>query len=303
MSIAFYERYPVPAEAIEHPWRRDIQVGTTAMTTTGGHLWNAAERLADYMEAESRSLGLNRAGIDILELGSGVGWLGMYLAANLHQANTVTCSEQESGGAMEWLHENIDKNAHLDLSKLRCRACDWSWFDSNCPGDTSQAGNSSPRQSTSPSGSPAVLPGVSDPPELPASGASGAIAWAVKTCEVMFTGRFSEDQCIRPDTRAQWDYIVGSDLVYNEAGCRLLPRVIAQLASPDTVVLYAHTKRRFEMLDCDFFSNLRSEGLAVEEVKERWAPDPPPSPTAFESVFPDMRIAVFRIRLCKQEES
>lgn len=96
----------------------------------------------------------------------------------------------------------------------------------------------------------------------------------------------------------KWDFIVGSDLVYNEEGCRLLPRVLAQLAQPGTVILYAHTKRRFEMLDADFFGNLRKEGLAVEEVKERWAPEAPSSPPPFESVFPDMRIAVFRIAKC-----
>lgn len=46
MSVAAYERFQVPSGAIEHVWRRDIDTGVAAMTTTGGHLWNAAERLA-----------------------------------------------------------------------------------------------------------------------------------------------------------------------------------------------------------------------------------------------------------------
>lgn len=108
-------------------------------------------------------------------------------------------------------------------------------------------------------------------------------------------GELSEDCPIGPSHRGRWDFIVGSDLVYSEDGCRLLPRVLAQLSSPETVILYAHTKRRFEMLDSDFFQHLELEGLVVEEVKERWAPAAPPSPPPFASLFPDMRIAVFRI--------
>lgn len=118
------------------------------------------------------------------------------------------------------------------------------------------------------------------------------------TYRVLHAVRLNEDSCVRPGSCQRWDFIVGSDLVYNEEGCRLLPRVFAQLASSDTVVLYAHTKRRFEMLDYDFFDNLQKEGLVVEEVKEVWAPEAPPSPDPFATVFPDMRIAVFRITLC-----
>lgn len=83
------------------------------------------------MEAEACLIGLDRVGVDVLELGAGVGWLGMCLAANLRQAHTITCTEQASGGAIDWLRQNVDKNSHLDLSRLRCCVCDWTWFDSN----------------------------------------------------------------------------------------------------------------------------------------------------------------------------
>lgn len=115
-------------------------------------------------------------------------------------------------------------------------------------------------------------------------------------------GALAEDDPIDPSHRGRWDFIVGSDLVYNEDGCQLLPRVFAQLSTPETVILYAHTKRRFEMLDSDFFQNLELEGLVVEEVRERWAPATPPSPPAFASLFPDMRIAVFRIMQRESDE-
>ena len=55
MAVAVYERYPVPPGAIEHPWRRDIVTGVASMTTTGGHLWNAAERLAGVVRLRTCS--------------------------------------------------------------------------------------------------------------------------------------------------------------------------------------------------------------------------------------------------------
>lgn len=95
------------------------------MLTTGGLLWNAAERLADYLENSAAQLQLNRHGVKILELGSGVGWLGCVLAANLPNAHTVHCTEQAEGGALAWLEENIARNSHLPLSSLRTSTCDW----------------------------------------------------------------------------------------------------------------------------------------------------------------------------------
>jgi len=51
--------------------------------TTGGHVWKAAHRLADYLEASADAIGLSRRGVNVLELGSGTGWMGMVLAHNL----------------------------------------------------------------------------------------------------------------------------------------------------------------------------------------------------------------------------
>lgn len=124
---------------------------------------------------------------------------------------------------------------------------------------------------------------------------STAVVTGVHTRCDCCAGEVPEPESIGPRHRQRWDFIVGSDLVYNEEGCKLLPRVFAQLSGPETVILYAHTKRRFEMLDNDFFDNLQAEGLAVEEVKERWVPAAAASPPSFSSLFPEMRIAVFRI--------
>ena len=64
----------------------------------------------------------------------------------------------------------------------------------------------------------------------------------------------------------RWDLVLGSDLVYNEAGVSMLPCVLAALAQPRTRILYAHTFNRFEFLDCDFLKALRAQGLRYREV-------------------------------------
>lgn len=90
---------------------------------------NSSACFVDYLEAQAEQIGLSKPGARILELGSGVGWLGMCLAHNLPQASLVQCTEQEQGGAMEWLRENIERNSHLSLHNLRTAALDWSRYD------------------------------------------------------------------------------------------------------------------------------------------------------------------------------
>lgn len=98
------------------------------------------------------------------------------------------------------------------------------------------------------------------------------------------------------------DFLLGSDLVYEESGVKMLPKVIAKLLStrckePDAFMLYAHTKHRYDGMDVDFFENLEKEGLDYEEVRKNGTKTPPPSPPPFESLFPELRVAVFRICL------
>lgn len=92
----------------------------------------------------------------------------------------------------------------------------------------------------------------------------------------------------------RWDAIIGSDLVYSDFGAAVLPRVLAALASPHTLVLYAHTLYRFEKLDRDFFDALSQHGLSFTEI---WPPaaERSESPLPFSSVFAEERIAIFRI--------
>ena len=54
--------------------------------TTGGRVWDAAHRLAEFLEASQEELDLCRPGLRVVELGAGCGWLAMTLARNLPEA-------------------------------------------------------------------------------------------------------------------------------------------------------------------------------------------------------------------------
>mgnify|MGYP002856406189 FL=1 len=111
-----------------------------------------------------------------------------------------------------------------------------------------------------------------------------------------------EDADAREEDLKSFDAILGADLVYEDAGVKMLPRVVAALLAGnakrrDAAFWYAHTKHRYDGMDLDFFEEIRACGLRIEEVREDGAPSPPPSPPPFESLFPEQRIAIYRIEL------
>ena len=83
--------FPPPPTA-PHPRDRASSQETTTFATTGGHVWQAAHRLAEYLEAVVSDVGLDRPGAKILELGAGTGWLSMVLARNLPDADRVVAT-------------------------------------------------------------------------------------------------------------------------------------------------------------------------------------------------------------------
>lgn len=246
------------------PWRTasfacatmDEYMALTTRATTGHCLWNAARALATFLERDARARAeIDRGGVRVLELGSGVGWLAFAVALNARDAGAVRATETAVGGALEWLKLNVERNierASRDgdafdgvvadkLSRLSCAECDWDAFG----GDDESSG---------------------------ARDADAADADA-------------------------FDVVLGSDLVYDESGTHMLPRVIhGVLTKPDAVCYYAHTKHRYDSLDLDFFEQLDARGLRAEEMRQPGVLEtPPPSPPPFESLFPDQRIAVYKI--------
>eukprot|EP00299_Pterocystis_sp_00344_P004733 c16006_g1_i1.p1 GENE.c16006_g1_i1~~c16006_g1_i1.p1 ORF type:complete len:249 (+),score=29.13 c16006_g1_i1:92-748(+) len=95
--------------------------------------------------------------------------------------------------------------------------------------------------------------------------------------------------------QTSWDFVIGSELVYNEAGVHMLPNVMAALTSPKTHIYYCHSKHRYDKMDMDFFANLEAAGLCWEEVRAKNVPAPPPSPPPLTELFPRMRFAIFHI--------
>jgi len=184
-------------------WIQDYEVETKALRTTGGKVWDAARYLFKFLEVlHSHSVKwLPTKSLDgkrYLELGSGCGWLGCNLANNLPDS-TFVLTEQEEGGALEWLQHNINLGKQKNVEG---KPLDWSSRE-----------------------------------EFKVEG--------------------------------PWDMIIGSDLVYNEVGAKLLPLVMktqCDRSNGECPIFYAHTLRRFDHLDEMFFENLQSHGLQFQEV-------------------------------------
>ena len=223
--------------------------------------------------------------MNVLELGSGTGFLGMTIARNARRdVGVVALTEMEAGGALEWLKKCVAKNEGKGLWRdgaVTCAACDWNEY----------AREDDERRATGTDAAPG--PSVID--------------------------------------STPWDLMIGSDLVYDDAGTRALPKVMrallvrakrARARARDEVTasaadadadadadaasrrlalepafIYCHTLWRYELRDVDFFAQLTACGLAFEEVAEPGAPPPPEPPEPFAELFPEQRAAVFRVTL------
>jgi hypothetical protein len=70
-----------------------------------------------------------------------------------------------------------------------------------------------------------------------------------------------------------------------QAGCScLLVNIVAVL--------------RFDAMDVDFLEQVEALGLKAEEVWEPGVVPPPPSPPPFSELYPEQRIAVYKISPC-----
>ena len=264
------------------PWIKDVQVENTPLTTTGGHTWAAAYRLADYFSVTATDLSLDTPGARILELGAGCGWLGATLARNLPEASLVCLSEQEEGGACDWLRHNVqlNRNNGLPLDTVRVEPCDWLRY-----ADTKLLNELG-----------IYTPSFVAKEETAITRKKELLQDLQQTHDVASLTRKDDGRIDLENIH--WDFIIGSDLIYNQIGTTCLPRVMAALANPDTKIFYCHTKHRYDLLDMEFFNGLADVGLTYEEVWEPGEVPPPESPPLqFPplDLFPEQRIAIFRI--------
>lgn len=193
---------------MEPSWLLDAEVESTPLSTTGGHTWAAARRLAAYLSAAAGELGLQRPGLSLLELGAGTGWLGVTVARNCPAAALVCLTEQ--AGGMEHLSGNVQLNAArgLPLAHVRVQPCDWTEFGGV---DSSSSGAGGPGasacqpacQPAPPAGQAAGAAAPQQPPQQGEQQEAGGGSGSGSGPAVALRG-------------TQWDFILGSDLIYNE---------------------------------------------------------------------------------------
>lgn len=90
--------------------------------TTHMSLWPASPSFARWLEARQHELRLNRPGLRLLELGSGTGWLGRVLAANLPGAAVVLTDREEAAAELK---ERCLEGA---MPNLQVEVLDWRRF-------------------------------------------------------------------------------------------------------------------------------------------------------------------------------
>lgn len=230
----------------------------TSFNTTGQLVWPAARRLVEYLERSGALEGVDA----VLELGSGNGWLGCVLARACAvprgSLRTLTLTEMEAGGALRWLRTRVEANTVDD-------------------------GNANAE--------PSELRELNDDGNADAGTAEFELRCKALDWNDVESALMTDD--------LRYDVVLGADLVYEDAGVHMLPRVIKKLldANPKAVCYYSHTKHRYDGMDMDFFEAIERAGLTREEVREPEVPSPPPSPPPFESLFPEQRVAVYRIAL------
>lgn len=202
-----------------------VQVESTPLDTTGGHTWRAAYRLADFLEAMAAQLCLSQpGGVTLLELGSGCGWLGCTLARNLPPSSLVVLTEQ--AGGLEWLAHNLHRNAGRrlpGLGSVRVQACDWLQFappgfewpasgGDSCSDSGTAVGEQREQQQRG-CHSLEEAGGQASPASASASAVEGAAAARPGS---------GEAEAPALDLHSvEWDFIVGSDLIYNQVWPRL----------------------------------------------------------------------------------
>lgn len=87
-------------------------------------LWPGARSLLRWLEARQTSLGLNLPGLRIIELGSGVGWFGLNLSANLEHAAPLVLTDRAE--AVQSLKDNCGRfKSHKGTNNFCVEQMDW----------------------------------------------------------------------------------------------------------------------------------------------------------------------------------
>jgi hypothetical protein len=245
------------------------------------------------------------------------------LARRLPAAGEVCLTEQGYGGALAHLRLNVAANRGMPgFGRVTTADCDWVKVLGDDDEEQGGGGKVGAGAGESVAKATAEAEAAADNSGETGDTAADEAAAAAAADAARLLG-------------TRWDYIIGSDLVYDRAGTHMLPRVMRRLAlagrggarcgacgglargqetgaggsdttsQPPTTtttaaasaatIYYAHTKHRYDARDVEFLDRCAAAGLNVEEVAPPGAPPRPPSPPPFTELYPEMRVAVWRI--------
>jgi hypothetical protein len=102
------------------------------MVTTGGRTWPASLKFLEFLSNFPPFVELilekkrseNHDVLNVLELGSGCGWLGISLAQKYKNSIRVCLTEREYGGGFSWLERNVALNRDK-VPNVSVEALDW----------------------------------------------------------------------------------------------------------------------------------------------------------------------------------
>jgi len=285
-------------------YRKDLGIENTPLATTGGHTWEAAGVLFDFVAeidllklwSGARNSCANTGGnndiqiIDgktprrILELGSGCGWLALNLANSISQVLSDQESPSHPGhGLADDVNDATMPTTEIIASEQGGQALDWLQHN------IGQHQNERRRNSAS----------VTTEVESPTTSHSGENSLDendLTTHSSLSSKRGKKELPVRVieldwadiakcapkllERSSDLDLLIGSDLIYNHIGATFLPQVVQEFGRP---LLYAHTFHRYDHLDVLFLETCAKKGLTVREVV--WSSDHLSSASLRKSTF------------------
>lgn len=117
---------PAPAHAVAPP---AVQSGEVTGPRCTRRVWGASRGLLEYLTTNAAEWGLDVAGVRVLELGAGTGWLATEVARGVAPAAALICAtEMEAAGNAHALRQELLARAAEGwpgASSLVGAACDW----------------------------------------------------------------------------------------------------------------------------------------------------------------------------------
>ena len=172
------------------------------------------------------------------------------------------------GKALRWLRRNVRANERAghgeSLRRLTTEECDWSTY---LGGEPTKSGYGDD-----------VADDVAPATDAPRPETEKTEKTETEKTETETASASASSSPSTLDSTA-WDFIVGSDLVYDDSGVAMLPRVFRRLldnahanaraatdggeknaTGPPPAAYYAHTKYRYELRDIEFFAEINLLG-------------------------------------------